>query len=243
MQVVILAGGLGTRIRSVSGGLPKSLVPVGGRPFLEHQFDLLARGGFREALLCIGHLGERIRRHVGDGSRFGLRVAYSKDPPGRPLGTGGALVRALPRLRDEFLVLYGDSYLQADTAAFAAAFRSSGAPAMMAVYRNRNRWDRSNVRIRRGRVVSYDKQAPAGSAEWIDYGLLALRREVLLAHRRDPAPLDLAPVLAGLAARGELAAWIARRRFYEIGRPEGLEALERRLRREARRAAGPAASR
>ena len=229
MQIVILTGGVGTRIRGVAGGRPKAMIPVAGRPFLEHQFELLSACGVRDVLLCIGHLGEQIEAHVGDGGRFGLRVAYSREDPARLLGTGGALVHALPLLHDPFMVMYGDSYLPIDYAAFAAAFRAAGAPGMMSVYRNEGRWDHSNVRAEGGRVVYYDKRAPVGAADCIDYGLTAFRREVFEARRHDAPPLDMAAVLGDLVARGELAAWEAPCRFYEIGKPEGLRELEEKL--------------
>ena len=228
-QAVILAGGTGTRIRSVAGGRPKVLIPVAGRPFLEHQLGMLAASGVRDVLLCIGHLGEQILAHVGDGSRFGVRVRCVFEDPAHLLGTGGALVHALPLLHERFMVMYGDSYLPIDYAAFAAAFDAAGLPAMMSVYRNEGRWDHSNARVAGGRVAYYDKRAPAGAADCIDYGLMAFRREVLAAYAHRPPPLDLALVLQDLVARGELAAWEAPCRFYEIGKPEGLRELEEKL--------------
>jgi len=225
-QVVILAGGIGTRIQSVAQGKPKALIAVQGRPFIEHQLELLHSCGCREVLLCVGHLGEQIQRCVGDGARYGLHVAYSWEDPAHLLGTGGALVNALPLLCETFMVMYGDSYLPIDYAAFAAAFVAANTPALMSVFRNEGRWDHSNVRVERQQVVYYDKRAPAGAANCIDYGLLAFRREVITAHAGQPMPLDMAAILQALVQRGALAAWEAPQRFYEIGKPEGLRELE-----------------
>lgn len=227
--MVILAGGIGTRIRSVAQGIPKALIPVGGRPFIEHQMALLRASGCREVLLCVGHLGEQIERCVGDGARLGMRVAYAWEDPAHLLGTGGALVHALPQLHENFMVMYGDSYLPVDYGAFARAFTASGAPALMSVYRNEGRWDHSNVRVEQQRVAYYDKRAPVGAANCIDYGLLAYRRDVIAAYAGQPLPLDMATILQALVARGELAAWEAPARFYEIGKPEGLHELEQHL--------------
>src|SRR5262245_29639857 len=113
MQAVILAGGLATRLRARTHTTPKVLLEVAGRPFIDWQLELIRRSGFESALLCIGHLAERVTEHVGDGARFGLAVSYSEDGP-RLLGTAGALRRALDRLEPEFLVTYGDSYLPFD---------------------------------------------------------------------------------------------------------------------------------
>lgn len=230
MQAVILCGGLGTRIAPVARGLPKSLLPVAERPFIEHQLERLRAGGVGEVLLCVGAGGDRIEAHVGDGTRWGLRVEYSREDPRHLLGTGGALVNALPLLAAEFLAMYGDSFLPIDVGVVAAAFRQSGCPALMSVYRNAGRWDASNARVEGGRVTFYSKTAASGGTEWIDYGLMGFRRSVIEAYRDAPMPLDLAVVLAALAAEGRLAAWVAPERFYEIGKPDGyweLDALMR----------------
>ncbi len=230
MQVVILAGGLGTRMRGEFPDVPKSLIPVGGRPFIEHQFELLGRSGMRRVLLCVGDGAEKIVRHVGDGGRWGLQVSYSHEDPESLLGTGGALVNALPLLDDEFLVMYGDSYLPTDYRAVAAAFGRGDFPAMMCVYHNRGRWDPSNTRIAGGRVVFYSKQAPPESVEYIDYGLSAYRKYVIERYRRGPFPLDLARVQSDLVEAGEMGAYEVEERFFEIGKPAGRLELEAYLR-------------
>lgn len=225
-QVVILAGGLGTRLRAVAGDRPKILVPVLGRPFVEWQFDLLRRHRAADVLLCVGHGADQIEAHVGDGGRFGLRVRYSREDPTALLGTGGALVHALPALADRFLVLYGDSYLPVDYLDFTRAFAQCGKPVMMSVYQNAGRWDRSNVRVEHGSVTFYDKNAPPGAADCIDYGLLGLTRGVIESRQTDSMPLDLATILGDAVRRGVVAAWMAPGRFYEIGSPAGLADLE-----------------
>lgn len=228
MQAVILAGGLATRLGALSKTTPKSLVSVAGRPFLEHQLTLLKRRGFSEVLLCIGHLGEQIRVFAGDGTRFGLRISYSEDGP-TPLGTAGALRRALGSLAPEFLVTYGDSYLPFDYAAplrdLVAHPQASGT---MAVYENRGRFDASNTQIRGDLVVRYEKASGDPALDHIDYGATALRRDVI--HAIAPgAAAGFDRLQAELARAGTLRAWLASERFYEIGSPEGLADLERLL--------------
>ena len=115
IPVAILAGGLATRLRPITEKIPKSLVPVAGRPFLAHQLDLLRSRGIRRAVLCVGYLGEMIQRDFGDGRNSGVQLDYSFDGE-KLLGTGGAIKRALPLLGPEFFVLYGDSYLPLDFA-------------------------------------------------------------------------------------------------------------------------------
>ncbi len=221
LPVAILAGGLATRLRPITEKIPKSLVDVGGKPFIDRQLELLARNGAQSVVLCVGHLGYMVEEVVGDGSRWGLSVRYSADGD-RLLGTGGALKRALPLLGDAFFVLYGDSYLDCDYGAVEDAFRASRKTGLMTVLRNANRWDRSNVLYRQGQLIVYDKTSPSREMEHIDYGLGVLSAAALKPYHAD-APLDLAQVYADLLRAHELAAFEVTRRFYEIGSPEGLE--------------------
>jgi MurNAc alpha-1-phosphate uridylyltransferase len=220
LPVAILAGGLATRLRPLSDGLAKALVPIAGRPFIDYQLDLLRDHGIEEVVLCVGHLADQIRGHVGNGRAAGLRVEYSIDGP-EPQGTAGALVNARDKLGDAFMVLNGDTYLDVDLAAFAAAFRDGGSLGLMAVFHNRGRGEPSNIRLAEGRIVSYDKREPDPGAEHVDAGLGALRAEALdLVPPGRPA--DLAVLNQELVARGELGAFQTGRRYYEIGSPRGL---------------------
>ncbi len=216
--VAILAGGLATRMRPVTQTIPKSMIEVAGRPFIEHQLNLLRAEGVTHVVLCVGHLGEMIEAHIGDGSRFGLSVRYSFDGE-KLLGTGGALRRALPVLGPDFFVLYGDSYLEIAYAAVQAAYRERGKPALMTVFRNDGKWDTSNVLFDGADVVRYDKRQPAAEMKFIDYGLGILNSDLL--KDRDGA-FDLSEIYAALADQGRLAGFEATKRFYEIGTPSGL---------------------
>ena len=229
MQVVIIAGGLGTRLKAVAPNTPKALVPVAGRPFIDHQFDLLKKHGLADVLMCVGYFADQIEKYVGDGARFGMRVKYSFEDPARLLGTGGALINALPQLQDSFFTLYGDSYLPTDYRAVARAFENGRWKALMSVYRNEGKWDKSNVRVDGDRVAFYSKAAKPGEADCIDYGLSAYRKSVIQAYREVTLPLDLARVQEDLVVRGEMGAFVVSERFYEIGKPEGLAELDRLL--------------
>ena len=160
LQVVILAGGLATRLQPVTALIPKSLVDVAGQPFAVHQIELLRRHGLTDIAFLVGHLGELIRDTLGDGTRWGVRLRYIFDGA-RRLGTGGAVCRALSELDNPFFVLYGDSYLECDYAAIEKVFLSSGKRGLMTVYRNDDRLDRSNVLYVAGRIIRYDKQRRA----------------------------------------------------------------------------------
>jgi len=228
LPVAILAGGLATRLRPLTETIPKSLVEINGEPFLWHQLRLLRENGVSRVVLCLSYLGEQVRDSVGDGHDFGLQIDYSFDGSVL-LGTAGALKRALPLLGESFLVLYGDSYLPIDLRAVEAAFRLSGKAGLMTVYWNEGRWDTSNVEFAGGRIVAYDKKLRTERMRHIDYGLGAFRAS---AFDRVPAekPWDLAVLYQDLLQAGELAAFEASHRFYEIGSFRGIEELSSYLR-------------
>jgi NDP-sugar pyrophosphorylase family protein len=182
-------------------------------------------------VFCIGHLGDLLRDHVGDAGRFGLRASYVDE--GEDLrGTAGALRLAADRgaLEEQFLVTYGDSYLPVDFGAMARAFELSGTPAMMSVYRNEGRWDKSNAAVLDGRVILYEKRRQGMTGiclDYIDYGLLALRRSVVEEHVEAGTRADLADLFHDLSISDQLAAYEVNTRFYEIGSPEGLTDLQK----------------
>lgn len=221
LPVAILGGGLATRLRPLTVSIPKVLVEVAGKPFAEHQLKLLRSSGITRVVYCVGHLGEMVRQVLGDGHRLGMEIEYSFDGS-KLLGTGGALMQALPLLGEAFLVIYGDTYLECDYGAVERVFLGSGKAGLMTVFRNAGIGDRSNVVYRDGKILEYDKRNHTQDMEYIDYGLGALRADAFSPY---PAgvPFDLEIIYRNLLSLGELAAFEAEHFFYEIGSPEGLE--------------------
>jgi NDP-sugar pyrophosphorylase family protein len=224
IPIAILAGGLATRLRPITEKIPKSLIPVAGKPFLAHQLELLHARGIRRAVLCIGYLGEMIQRDFGGGSAYGVKLDYSFDGE-KLLGTGGAIKRALPLLGKEFFVLYGDSYLPVEYAPIAEFFQRSGKPGLMTVYRNEGRYDTSNVVFRDGEIVVYDKKIKLPEMRHIDYGLSLFKSSVFDAYAANQV-FDLAEVMGRLVREKQLAGYEVCERFYEMGSPTGLAELE-----------------
>lgn len=231
VSVAILAGGVATRIRPLTETFPKALIAVHGRPFIEYQLALLRGQGFSDIVLCVGYEGLQIEAHVGDGARFGVRVRYSYD--GKELvGTGGALRQALHMLSDPFVVTYGDAYLRGDYGAFLRSFqeqkmrRTPPPLGLMTVFRNEDQFDISNVVFRDGAIVVYDKIQRTPEMRYIDWGV-GILDHVAFELAPPSARFDLGSLYGALVARGQLAGFEVRERFYEIGSHEGLESFRR----------------
>lgn len=234
-QAVILAGGLGTRMRPATETIPKPMIPVGGKPFLQHQIELLAAAGVRRVLLLISYLGEQIEQYFGDGSSFGCELTYSREPS--PLGTGGALKNAAAKLDDEFMVLNGDTYLAIDYGAFIRAFRGSQSLAFIVAYGKPRPASAgapagkvaNNLAVTpEGGVTAYRKHDPAGLTH-VDAGVIALRKEVI---DRIPGGRKCSleeEIFPSLICENRMAAWVTGEPFYDMGSPAGLEALAGKL--------------
>jgi NDP-sugar pyrophosphorylase family protein len=225
--VVILAGGLATRLRPITERIPKALVDVGGQPFIAHQLRLLKSWGVEYVVISAWYKGEMIREYVGNGNQFGMEVQYVFDGD-HPLGTGGAIRQALTLLTDAFFVLYGDSYLPCDYADIQAHFDRHTQPGLMTVYRNHGKWDTSNVEMRNNEILCYDKVNHNTRMEFIDYGLGLFKQEVF-ASLPQGQPADLTEIYQNLVAHQKLLAYEVKRRFYEVGSFEGLHELDKLL--------------
>jgi NDP-sugar pyrophosphorylase family protein len=221
MQVAILAGGLATRLKPLTAKIPKSLVSIQGKTFLEYQLEFLKAGGITDIVLCIGYLGQQIEKSFGDGGKFGVRIRYSNEGDNL-LGTAGAIKKAGSLLGDEFFVMYGDSFLFLDFTSIMCYFKNQNKLALMTVYRNRGRYDKSNTVVAGNLVRRYSKQTVTGEMEYIDYGATILRQPVLELVPAD-RPCSLEELFPRLIERDELLAYEVKDRFYEIGSPEGLQ--------------------
>ena len=226
MQAVILAGGLGTRLGALTRKIPKPMVPVAGVPYLEHQLRLLREQSIRDVVLLTGYLSEQIEKYFGRGSRFGLRIRYSREP--QPLGTGGALREARALLAENFLLLYGDSLLPIEYAAAVRRLHDSAALGAIVVYQDLagETSVQPNVALdRSGLVARYDKTNAAG-LEFVEAGVSCWRREVLDLVPATGAASFEQHVFPKLIERRQLAALPTHQRFYDIGTPERLRVIE-----------------
>ena len=228
LPVLILAGGLATRLRPITEAIPKSLVEVAGEPFICRQLKYLESEGVDTVVICNGYLGEMIEKVVGDGRSFGLKVLYSPDGP-KLLGTGGAIKRACNKyqevLGEAFFVLYGDSFLPIDFRRVQNVFKASIRPALMTVMRNHNKWDKSNVLFDGQFLIEYNKSSPKTEMAHIDYGVSILSSNVLDKYIGGEV-FDLATVFQQLSILGQLKGFEVSQRFYEMGSHTGLKEME-----------------
>ena len=138
MKVVIMAGGKGTRVSSIASDIPKPMIPICGKPILEHQIECLKKNGLTEIILVIGHLGQHIKDYFGDGKRFSCNISYYNET--EPLGTAGALYK-LKHLSDDFILLNGDIIFDIDFTRMINFHREKKAYVTLAVHPNSHPYD------------------------------------------------------------------------------------------------------
>lgn len=222
MQAIILAGGLGTRLRPVVSDVPKALAIVRGRPFVEHLLLRLRRQGYGEAILCVGHLADQIVDAIGTGEQLGMRVTYSVESS--PLGTGGALKLAQPLISDErFFLLNGDSFLDIWLPDLAAAHELTGARATIALVRHEDAGRYGTVDLADdGSVRSFIEKSEVGGPALINAGVYVVEREVLdFVEPNRPVSFEreVLPALIGNGLHGSVVDGF----FIDIGIPEDFE--------------------
>ena len=213
--------------------LPKCLLLVAGRPFVDWQLAWLAAQGIEHVIMSIGYRGDLVRRHIGNGSRFGIQVSYV-DEGDMPLGTGGALRLAVDEgvADPTFFVLYGDSYLTVDLDEIETAYRIQNAPVLMTVYCDHEGLEHPNTVFDGAMVTRYQKglQHPPDEMRYVDYGISVWHRRVVESMVPKGAVADLADLYGVLSESDQLAGLEIQERFYEIGSPRGLSDLESHLR-------------
>jgi N-acetyl-alpha-D-muramate 1-phosphate uridylyltransferase len=228
LPLAILAGGYATRLGLLTAEIPKSLIQINGRPFVDWQLELLIMNGYSDFVFCVSYKSDAIQDYLGDGKDRGVRIQYSLDGPTQ-LGTGGAVQNALPQLGKMFGVIYGDSYLPTNYLAAEEGFLSSSSQALMTVYKNQNQFDSSNVEFVNGKLINYEKGTKNENMRHIDYGITFFR-EVAFHPWRDQSAFDLADVCLQLAKESQLDGFEVFERFYEIGSIQGIEELSQYLR-------------
>jgi MurNAc alpha-1-phosphate uridylyltransferase len=228
LPLAILAGGYATRLGSLTKEIPKCLVKINGRPFVDWQLDLLVNSGFTDFVFCISYKSDLIQNYLGDGRDRGIHIQYSLDGAVQ-LGTGGAIQKAIPILGNKFGVIYGDSYLPINYSRVEDFFLHSQSNALMTVYKNKDKFDLSNVEFIDGKVIDYEKGKSNFKMQHIDYGITFFN-EYAFRPWAEQSSFDLSKVSHHLARKQQLDGFEVFERFYEIGSTRGIEEFSSYLR-------------
>lgn len=221
-SVVILAGGLGTRINPASNGLPKILIPLLGKPFIDWKIDQLAVQGVQKVFLLLGHQSERVIEYVKD-KVFDVEIVVLDDEP-ELLGTAGVIRYYLEYLPERFIITYGDNLLDQSIYDFIRE-RTDHIKNVLVVTTQVGPSDRLNTCTRDNIVTSYSKSAP-GKYNSMDYGYLYLRKSAFeILGKGEKADLSL--IVSDLANKRQLGAFFTDCAYHEIGTPEGLILTEK----------------
>lgn len=221
--VLILCGGLATRLQPITKTIPKSLVSINNKPMLQYQLDMLYEQGIRHVVLCVGYLGEMIQESFGDKYKD-IIIEYSFDGP-KQLGTGGAIRKAYSKLSNTFFVLYGDSYLPVEYKPILDYFNKTNKEGLMTLFKNDNLYDVSNVIFKDNQIICYDKKNKTADMNYIDYGLSIFNVSVFNKYPANYS-FDLSQVMIDLVNNKQLAGYEVFNRFYEMGSISGLKELE-----------------
>ena len=221
MQSLILAWGLTPRLKPITGNIPKGMLPINVKPFVEYQIELLRKNHITNIVLCIGYKGEMIENYFNDGSSFGVNISYSREKS--LLGTGGAIRNAFELLHEKFIILYGDAYLNVDYQKIINHMENLLSLALLVVYKNEGSFDTSNVRFLDDKFIFYDKDNPSDDMQYIDYGMSILSKSIVDEFIPFNTVYDLADCYNQLSKNHQLAGLEVFERFYEIGSFSGLE--------------------
>jgi MurNAc alpha-1-phosphate uridylyltransferase len=227
MQIIILAGGLGTRLRPLTYRVPKPMTPVLGKPYLHYQLDYLRRQGIEKALMLVGYLGEQIEDYFGNGDFVGMELDYSKEDT--LLGTGGALKLAEGKIKDDFILIYGDSFLPLVYSDFESAFRRAGTGGMIAVYADQlsTTGVRKNVSLSpAGMVARYEKGSSSTGLDYVEAGVSAFLKDVVARIPSGRVVSLEEEIYPELVREGQLSGYITGSRFFDIGSERRVKEME-----------------
>lgn len=222
-QLVILAGGKGTRLKDRLGDLPKPMIPIAGKPLLEHQVELARAHGFTDVLLFVHYRADLIQEHLGDGTRWGLRIRYIIEK--EPLGTAGAVLAGFNELSDRFAVMYGDTMINVDLTRFWNAHNASGADATLFLHPNNHPLDSDLVEMDAHDWITAFYNRPHATDRFyqnlVNAGLYVLEKRALEPWRSNVKPMDFGKDLfpTMVARGGKLLGYNSPEFIKDIGTP------------------------
>lgn len=224
-SALILCGGMAKRLRPISINTPKSLIKINYKPFIFHQLKYLEKNKISKVVICLGYKGKMIEEYVNN-QKFKMKIIFSYD--GKTLlGTGGAVKKSLEFLDDNFFVLYGDSYVRTNLKTIQNYFLKLRKKGLMTIYKNKNKYDKSNVGIKNKKYY-YDKKINDKKLKYnfIDYGMNILTKKAFF-HFKNKKKFDLSDVFFLLSKKESLVYKEVNKRFYEVGSFKGIIELKK----------------
>tara|TARA_Y100000591_G_C21729257_1_gene643126 strand:+ start:297 stop:992 length:696 start_codon:yes stop_codon:yes gene_type:complete len=224
LPIVVLVGGLGKRLGNKVKKNPKPLIKINGKPFLELVLNNLINKGFKEIILCTGYLENKIIKFISK-KKFEAKIIISKDGK-KLLGTGGAVKKATKKIKKDFFLMYGDTFLPIDFKKVENTYFKQKRPALMTIYKNNNKYDKSNVFYNKKTLI-YNKEIYDKKMNYIDYGLLIFNKKVLKNNKK--SIFSLSSLLEKLSLKNLIIGHTVYKRFYEIGSMKGLKETKKYL--------------
>ena len=220
-EAIILAGGKGSRIEKLTKYKPKCLIDINGKPFLYYQLKYLKKNKIKNVILSVAYLSKQVEEYVKENINF-INVKIVNDGK-KLLGTGGAIVRSINLLKKNFYVMYGDSYFNFDL----SNMKSTKNKSVMAIYKNKNKYDESNVELKRLKYILYFKHKKKNLL-YIDYGISYLNKVIFKGYKKTKK-FDLSILFQKVSQKNMLMGHIVKKRFYEIGSYNGIKELKKYL--------------
>lgn len=226
-QIVILNGGLGTRVASVSKGMPKCLIKFASKSFLFLQLELIKKKGIKNVVICCGYKSNLIIKELKKKNikKLGLNILISVE--NRKLGTGGAIINAYKYLHNNFYIIYGDSWLNINYKKVEKKFISSKKKSVMTVIKSsliKNH--KPNIFLKNNELISYEKNSNNNNYKYIDYGLIVLKKDVLQYFFKNKR-FDLNVIIKFLIKHKDIAVYKVKKKFYHIGSLQGIREIKK----------------
>ncbi len=224
-EAIILSGGKGTRVSKFTKKIPKCLIDINGQPFLYYQLKLLKKNNINNVIISVGYLAENVNEYLKHNVNFlNLKII---DDGKKLLGTGGAIVKSLKFLKTNFFVIYGDSYLDFDM----YKLKKKNNVATMAIYKNNNKFDKSNIFLKNNKKVLYYKKNSKKNLQYIDYGASYLNKKIFKDSKKNKK-FDLSDLFVKISKNNMLIGHKVKKRFYEIGSYSGIKEIKNYLKKK-----------
>ncbi len=219
-EAIILSGGKGTRVKKYTKKIPKCLIKINRKPFLYHQLKYLKKNNINNIIISTGYLGKKIEFYLKKNINF---VNFKIINDGKnPLGTGGAVIKSLRYLKNNFFIIYGDSYLNFDL----RNIINNKKLATMAIYKNNNKYDKSNIDIKGTKKIRYFKKKTSKKLEYIDYGVSYVNFKIFDGLKKY-SKFELSDFFENISKKNKLSCFEVKKRFYEIGSYDGIKDIKK----------------